>query len=232
MVFLYIFITFVAALAGVAPRELASRHRKFDDDDDPEAGKHQVGEEHHHTSPANKALQALNALSGGILFAAALVHMLPEGAEALEGTDCPQLAYILTLLAFLILLSIDQCSAVRVATCAGPDRTEEEEAPMLRGNAVGRGLTCSLGSYRPHPRVCALWCALCVHSLLEGLALGAGGEVAVLVAITSHKGLASIALGSSIIDTQPSTPREAYYAMLILFALCTPLGIGETRCMS
>ncbi|KAK9804925.1 hypothetical protein WJX72_012234 [[Myrmecia] bisecta] len=69
--------------------------------------------------------------------------------------------------------------------------------------------------------------ALCVHSLLEGAALGAQASIAqslhIFIAILAHKGLAAYALGSSIVDSKADTRK--YWTVIAVFALATPVGI-------
>lgn len=53
-----------------------------------------------------------------------------------------------------------------------------------------------------------LACALCIHSILEGLALGAQQSMQatedIMLAIAAHKGLAAYALGASIVESRVS----------------------------
>ena len=73
--------------------------------------------------------------------------------------------------------------------------------------------------------VIAIWLALCFHSMMEGLALGAAETVntGIFIAIVAHKGLESFALGTSMIRTNCSMLR--YVTMCAAFAAMTPIGI-------
>ncbi|CAG9460043.1 unnamed protein product [Pedinophyceae sp. YPF-701] len=69
--------------------------------------------------------------------------------------------------------------------------------------------------------------ALSIHSVLEGAAMGAQRTVEqsvdVFIAIVAHKGLASYALGSSLVESGTRLTRFA--AVTWFFAAATPLGI-------
>ncbi|CAK0783445.1 hypothetical protein CVIRNUC_006644 [Coccomyxa viridis] len=69
--------------------------------------------------------------------------------------------------------------------------------------------------------------ALCFHSILEGMAMGAQANIVdsvhIFIAIAAHKGLAAYALGSSIVDSQASMRK--YWTVIGFFASATPVGI-------
>lgn len=72
-----------------------------------------------------------------------------------------------------------------------------------------------------------LACALCIHSILEGMALGAQSSMRstedIMIAIAAHKGLAAYALGASIVESKASAQR--YWTVIGLFSMATPVGI-------
>jgi zinc transporter ZupT len=69
--------------------------------------------------------------------------------------------------------------------------------------------------------------ALCVHSVLEGIALGAQQTLRdtedIMLAIAAHKGLAAYALGASVVESGASAAR--FWTVAGLFAGATPVGI-------
>ena len=69
--------------------------------------------------------------------------------------------------------------------------------------------------------------ALSLHSVLEGLALGAQQTIDaskdVLIAIAAHKGLAAYALGASLVDSQASASR--FWKVIGIFSVASPIGI-------
>src|SRR5262249_12620383 len=72
----------------------------------------------------------------------------------------------------------------------------------------------------------AILTALSIHSLLEGLALGAqrelGSALVIFAAILAHKSMEGFALGVSLARSA-AVPRAG--ALLALFAVATPVGI-------
>jgi zinc transporter 1/2/3 len=74
--------------------------------------------------------------------------------------------------------------------------------------------------------VYAILTALSIHSLLEGLALGAQGELrsalVIFAAILAHKSMEGFALGVSLARSA-AAPHAA--PLLALFAVATPVGI-------
>ncbi|CAL5220634.1 g2678 [Coccomyxa viridis] len=69
--------------------------------------------------------------------------------------------------------------------------------------------------------------ALCFHSILEGMAMGAQTNIVdsvhIFIAIAAHKGLAAYALGSSVVDSQAS--MQKFWTVIGFFATATPVGI-------
>lgn len=69
--------------------------------------------------------------------------------------------------------------------------------------------------------------ALCIHSILEGMALGAQptlrGTEDIFLAIVAHKGLAAYALGASIVESRASDAK--FWTTISLFSFATPVGI-------
>lgn len=69
--------------------------------------------------------------------------------------------------------------------------------------------------------------ALSLHSVLEGLALGAQQTIEatkdVLIAIAAHKGLAAYALGASLVDSKTTSSR--FWKVIIGFSIASPVGI-------
>ncbi|KAG2495199.1 hypothetical protein HYH03_006805 [Edaphochlamys debaryana] len=76
--------------------------------------------------------------------------------------------------------------------------------------------------------------ALCIHSILEGMALGAQVSMRstedIMVAIAAHKGLAAYALGASIVESGASSTR--FWTVISAFSLATPIGIFSGFAMS
>lgn len=69
--------------------------------------------------------------------------------------------------------------------------------------------------------------SLCLHSILEGLALGTEedieGSINIAVAILAHKGLAAYALGACVIDSKVTT--QMFWLILTTFSVASPIGV-------
>ena len=132
----------------------------------------------------------------------------------------------------------------KVGHCTTLQHREATEVPMLEG--VGSSSTTAAGhalhyqhDHGSHMKVflthkplafattVLLAAALCVHSILEGMALGAQKTIKdsedIMIAIVAHKGLAAYALGSSVIDSKVSSRK--FWTVVGLFSVATPVGI-------
>ena len=79
--------------------------------------------------------------------------------------------------------------------------------------------------------------ALSVHSVLEGLALGAQENIeqslGIFVAILAHKGVAAFALGNRVVSYMQNSPSPVgadwalgFIACMSIFSMATPLGVA------
>jgi solute carrier family 39 (zinc transporter), member 1/2/3 len=158
-----------------------------------------------HRSERREVLFSLgSALAAGIFLGAGLIHLLPDGIEALAsyfGVLNFPLAFLIAALGFLLVVYIEM---VYLAGKHGPD------------DALGPAVTAY-----------ALIVILSIHSILAGAALGAEdtlvGSLVIFLAIIAHKGAAAFALG---VEFQRSGfDRSKYLRLILLFASMTPLGI-------
>ena len=69
--------------------------------------------------------------------------------------------------------------------------------------------------------------SLCLHSILEGLALGTDDDIEssinIAVAILAHKGMAAYALGACVIDSNVS--KQMFWSILGTFSMASPIGV-------
>ena len=145
-----------------------------------------------------------SALAAGIFLGAGLIHLLPDGLEALTsyfGELNFPLGFLIAALGFLLVVYIEM---VYLAGKHGPD---DDASPAVTAYA--------------------LVVILSIHSVLAGAALGTEdtlvGSLVIFLAIIAHKGAAAFALG---VEFQRSNfDRAKYMRMLLLFAAMTPLGI-------
>ncbi len=156
-----------------------------------------------------------NACAAGIFLGAGFVHMLPDATDAWQrlGWSYP-IGTLLAAVAIVAMLLFEH-------VLPPEDAHHALHAPSA--NRFG-----PLDSRTGSPRaVYAILTALSIHSLLEGLALGAQRELrsalVIFAAILAHKSVEGFALGVSLARNAMPGARAA--ALLALFAAATPVGI-------
>lgn len=157
-----------------------------------------------------------NAFAGGIFLGASLIHMLPDGMDALgEGAEAYPLAAALAAAGFLLILGLER------VLLSGQEESEVVVRSATKGAAVGSRSTHE--TIFPY----VLLMVLSVHSLIAGAALGlettAAASIGILVAILAHKGSAAFALGISM--GKGAVERGRATRLIVLFAFTTPIGI-------
>lgn len=155
-----------------------------------------------------------NSFAAGVFLAAGLIHMLPDADQVWTrlGWEYP-MAFALAALAFTFMLLVEHVLLPEPAH-------QEVHAPSgERFARVAEHHHDTLSAY-------AVLTALSIHSLLEGLAIGAQPELAralvIFLAIIAHKGAAGFALGVSLVRSP--LPRAQSWRMIALFASATPIG--------
>jgi zinc transporter 1/2/3 len=145
-----------------------------------------------------------SALAAGIFLGAGLIHLLPDGIEALSSyftaVNFP-IGYLIATLGFLLVVYIE------MVYMAGRHDSVATQGP---------GVTAY-----------ALVVILSIHSVLAGAALGTEdtlvGSLVIFLAIIAHKGAAGFALGVEF--QRAGFDRSKYLRLLLTFASMTPLGI-------
>jgi zinc transporter 1/2/3 len=161
----------------------------------------------------NRFLEWGNAAAAGIFLGAGFVHMLPAANAAWEqlGWRYP-IGMLLAAAAVILMLLFEHVLP-----------PEDAHHAMHAPSADRFGAGVQTGSLHA---VYAILTALSIHSLLEGLALGAQRELrsalVIFAAILVHKSMEGFALGVSLARSA-AAPRPA--ALLALFAVATPVGI-------
>jgi solute carrier family 39 (zinc transporter), member 1/2/3 len=156
-----------------------------------------------------------NAFAAGVFLGAGFVHILPDAnaAWARLGWHYP-IGMLLAAAAIVFMLLFEH-------VLPPEDAHHAMHAPSA--NRFG-GHDHPAGSPRA---VYAILTALSVHSLLEGLALGAQQELrsalVIFAAILAHKSMEGFALGVSL--ARGTAPGARATALLALFASATPVGI-------
>jgi zinc transporter 1/2/3 len=147
-----------------------------------------------------------NAMAGGVFLGAGLVHMLPDSAAAFAevrpGAEYPRYAVVAGL-GFLLILSIERVLVAR-----------HDDGPV--------GEAASPTALYPY----ILMLVLSVHSIIEGLAVGAEARISqvavLLIAIMAHKGTAAFALGAAM--QRGGISGAQFTRLIVFFALMTPIG--------
>lgn len=147
-----------------------------------------------------ESLHLGEAIASGIFLGAAFFHMLPDSIELFEhiyGNLTYPVPEAICVLGFLLLLFLERLS-----------------------------LTTTFKPTTSIPYILAI--ILIIHAITEGIALGIGATlsetVMLFIAIIAHKGSESFALCITLLKHQ--LPLRRIIAMIIFFALMTPLGIS------
>lgn len=150
-----------------------------------------------------KKLTLGNAFAGGVFLGAGFLHMLPDGIDNFTamntGVDYP-LALLVAALGFMLILFIDKFFS--------EDKAQKALADSSRFPAV-------------------LFTILAIHSIIAGMSLGLESDllsgIVVLVAIVSHKGSASFALGVNMVNAD--LKKTLIRKTVLIFSMMTPIGV-------
>ena len=162
---------------------------------------------------APRLLEWGNAFAAGVFLGAGFVHMLPDATAVWDqlGWTYP-IGTLLAAAAIVLMLLFEHVLP-----------PEDAHHALHAPSAHRFGHDAQVGSRA----VYAILVALSIHSLLEGLALGAQDELrsalVIFAAILAHKSMEGFALGVSL--ARCSLPGVRAPALLALFAAATPVGI-------
>jgi zinc transporter 1/2/3 len=163
----------------------------------------------------NRLLEWGNAAAAGIFLGAGFVHMLPNANAAWTelGWHYP-IGMLLAAAAIILMLLFEH-------VLPSEDAHHAMHAPSAdRFGSHGEHEAAATAVY-------AILTALSIHSLLEGLALGAQRELrsalVIFAAILAHKSMEGFALGVSL--ARSAAPAAHAARLLGLFAVATPAGI-------
>lgn len=158
--------------------------------------------------------------SGGVMLSAGFCHLLADALEVLqeEIEDFP-VGPFLCASGFLVTLMVDQI-AEDYGTAKSPD---ESTANLLDEESAHHEDKARVPFYT----AILLTVSLCLHSILEGLALGTDDDIEssinIAVAILAHKGMAAYALGACVIDSKAS--NQMFWTILGTFSMASPVGV-------
>ena len=190
----------------------------------------------------------MNAASAGVFVSGGLMHLLADALEneklseqSEEFWGDPSLtAMSLCAGGFLLLVVVEQAVTAYAEATGG---STSVNAPLLGSKPPpGNDVAPSGNDVARAPAPASLTVTLVVglglslHSVMEGLALGAGTDEAatagIFFAILAHKGIAAFALGSKtyqslVVERTTADGRKTPFVLfMLLFALMTPVGIG------
>lgn len=197
-------------------------------------------------SISGRLISCCNAFAGGVLLAAAIVHLLPDAVDNLhdlghsvfcalnrsstDPTGMFPIANVIAIVAFLLLMMLDSWLSTVFGKPHGHGTVELVEDMPQESVNLGSSETrieqhlaaADTRNYGAQPFLVAL----VIHSVIEGMSIGASTTVASLVgifiAVGAHKAMAGFALGSELLTSL--TKKTTFYCVFI-FAACSPVGI-------
>eukprot|EP01130_Rhizamoeba_saxonica_P014856 TRINITY_DN6535_c0_g1_i1.p1 TRINITY_DN6535_c0_g1~~TRINITY_DN6535_c0_g1_i1.p1 ORF type:complete len:284 (-),score=39.47 TRINITY_DN6535_c0_g1_i1:82-933(-) len=166
-----------------------------------------------------------NSFGGGIFLTTAIVHILPEIAEADDSEGFPW-NYLFILLGYMLFFFLDKFFS------EGHSHGHSESSKLLPNeNAHDRDGHINMQKKpkrRGIPNSILLLVPLTIHGLLEGSVIGIHDHfdelISITIAVLCHKPAEAIALGVQLLEDgiRPSV----YTIILIWNALLCPIGIG------
>ncbi|XP_055633984.1 zinc transporter ZIP3-like [Toxorhynchites rutilus septentrionalis] len=182
----------------------------------------------------SRVVSALLCFGAGVLLATALVHILPDVRESL-----PNYAELVFCAGYFLIYAVDELLDLHVASVdsqqqrfCDADLISLEVSKCNHNGSTGMSSELSLTPTdvtQPAPRTVGLLLALCVHSLLEGLAIGVQSSPAkvllLLAAVSAHKFVVAFCLGLEIYN-HGKGDRCRSSIQILFFSLGSVGGIG------
>lgn len=183
-------------------------------------------------------ISRLEALTGGVFLGAGLAHLLDDSMRSLIDYSYPIAASIAC--GMFSLLTIVKIFSSKLHEDQSSDESLEEaingeansDESNLQSLAHGRIAQAALPSlFGDNTKLGAssfsLYAVMCVHSALEGLALGIIQEwtslLAIFCAILGHKPIESFALSLMMVKDKPT--KCLFWVLCVIYSLMTPAGI-------
>lgn len=195
------------------------------------------------------------AFSAGVLLAGGLVHLLPasDGAFGARGSAFPwasSVAGAAMVGLTCVELVLDRAVGGRVVLGPGHEHDYEryEDVPPQEIPDEGNRGGDSVGEQRREPRhgrddlhghpensfsAVVLTSALSIHSIIEGLAIGASGDISTIqsafLAVVAHKGFTSFSLAQGMVSSgywEEKSKRKYFYISIGTFIFVNLLGIA------
>ncbi len=172
-----------------------------------------------------KTFDSLESVATGVFLGAALIHLIPDAIDAFHQQK-PNIDYPVVMLivgsVFLLFLLIEHSFAYynhnRYHSNINLD-SQEIHIDKTTKNTLSKTNTLILA--------CSTTLALTLHSFFAGAGLGlatsSGIATIMLIAILSHKTVASLALTIELYKTKAKTWVKIF--LFVIFAAATPLGL-------
>jgi zinc transporter 1/2/3 len=185
----------------------------------------------------------LESLAGGVFLAGGLAHLLPDGFEELE--NVPNLHYplapavcaaVFVIFTLISIFSYSEHDAgvfeeshhhplIQQTELSDSLQTTPESRPK-RNSPLPNTIDFGSNASGMNAATMSLFLIICVHSAIEGIALGLLSEwsqiIAIFSAIVAHKPVEAFALSLIILRTQP--PRWLFMLFVTFYVLLTPIG--------
>eukprot|EP01135_Chromosphaera_perkinsii_P005365 Nk52_evm46s343 gene=Nk52_evmTU46s343 len=199
-------------------------------------------------SPTREVVFAyINCFVAGVFLSVGIVDMLHDSVEKFEknvSSDYPY-PFLLAGIGFLLIFFLEQVVLVKIKKAmrdknvefevnhCGDEKTVASCGDMIDvDNAESMGLSESHEESGEHGHffffALAVMVVMCMHGLIEGLALGFESNVEsglpVLVAVLVHKGFEGLAIGISVSKVRSSAVKQAL--ICAIFVIMSPLGVG------
>lgn len=210
------------------------------------------------------SMALVNVFCAGVIIATSLVHMLPDAVEMMHSLPSASVgiafgsALIIMITAEVMSRDLRGCAPI---SCSGGGEDAEEGLARGPGAAQGYGAVETMERHygvkpnshsHSHARDLIdgfgsgaqnlLLGSMSLHALLEGLGLAGLSTsphfVFLLCAITFHKCLAGIAIGSELLRLGEAEQRRKTWRAAVIFATAAPVGafcgigvraLGESR---
>ncbi|KYR00571.1 zinc/iron permease [Tieghemostelium lacteum] len=200
---------------------------------------------------ASRYLSLCNTFAGGVFFGAGLLHLFADANSELEkynlkynyplSTLCLCFGFLFTLFLELVVNEVlskyekNSQNTEYFETIREEDPISPKTNKNINNSETQKILLIHSHDQKPKSKnslviPILLVVALSIHSLFEGLAMGVQTSqllvIDILIAIFSHKLLASFALGVSIITNSPNGNVSIYKLsiLIFIFSLSSPIG--------
>jgi len=171
-------------------------------------------------------LGMINMAGGGIIFAVALSHLLPEMQEGFStvDTDYP-IGYLLVMIGYIVIVILEKVLFRHHGHGKRQSINDEQVLDESRPHAEDRLLSKPEKANLITPIM--LLITLSIHSLLEGLVWGlqqtVAGTVSFMIAVVSHKPLETLLLG--IVLVKEHVRLTIHIVFIGILSAVTPVGM-------